>query len=187
MAKILVFAGSARKDSVNKKLAVLAATAAQGAGAEVTHVDLADYPMPLYDGDLEEAEGMPEHAQSLYAIMKEQDAFILACPEYNSSITPLLKNVIDWCSRGPKEDGPLAAYTGKVAGLMSASPGALGGMRGLVTVRSLLSNIGMWVAPSQVVISSAFAAFDDAGLLVEEHQQQKVVGLVNEIMGVLQD
>ena len=182
MAKILVFAGSARKDSINKKLALVAAQVARDAEADVTYVDLADYSMPLYDGDLEEAEGLPENAEKLYAIMKDQDGFILACPEYNSSITPLLKNTIDWCSRGPKEDPPLAAYAGKVVGLMSASPGALGGMRGLVTVRSLLGNIGMWVTPAQVVVSSAYNAFDEDGALTDERQLTKVVGLVNDVI-----
>ena len=129
MIRILTFAGSARRDSFNKKLAALGAAMARELGAEVTLVDLADYPMPLYDGDLEASEGLPQNAVKLRAMMIEHDALLLATPEYNGSITPLLKNTIDWTSRASDDIGMLAGYRGKVAGLMAASPGALGGLR----------------------------------------------------------
>ena len=135
MPRILAFAGSARRDSFNKKLVSAAAEMARELGAEVTVVDLADYPMPIYDGDEESENGHPEASNKLYQLMKEHDGFLVACPEYNSSITPLLKNTIDWVSRTRDAEPPLVAFTGKVVALLSASPGALGGMRGLVHVR----------------------------------------------------
>lgn len=131
MTKILVFAGSTREKSFNKRLALAAANQAKALGAAVTLVDLRDYPMPLYDGDLEEKEGLPEATVRLKAIMKDHDGWLIACPEYNSSITAVLKNTIDWCSRPAEGETMLAAFTGKVVGLLGASPGALGGMRAL--------------------------------------------------------
>ena len=163
--RILVFAGSTRTGSHNKKVARLAARFAEEAGAEVTLIDLRDLPMPLYDGDLESAEGIPANAMQLRRMMMAHDAFLLACPEYNSSITAVLKNAIDWVSRPVPGDPDLVAYKGKVVGLLSASPGALGGLRGLVTVRSILGNIGCIVLPDQVAISKAHEAFDDDGNL----------------------
>ncbi|MBZ0249030.1 MAG: NAD(P)H-dependent oxidoreductase, partial [Burkholderiales bacterium] len=127
MARILVFAGSARRDSLNKKLAREAARFAREAGAEATFVDLDDYPIPLYHGDLEAAEGMPENARKLRALFLAHDALLVASPENNSSVTALLKNTIDWLSRdlgeGRGDDSGLAPWRGKVAGLLAASPG----------------------------------------------------------------
>jgi chromate reductase, NAD(P)H dehydrogenase (quinone) len=150
--KILAFAGSTRADSFNKKLVRVAVEGARQAGAEVTLVDLRDYPMPLYDGDLETEAGMPESAARLKELMKAHDGFLIASPEYNSSITAVLKNTIDWVSRAAPGEEPLAAFDGKAAALMSASPGALGGLRGLVHVRSILGNIGVLVLPDQVAV-----------------------------------
>jgi NAD(P)H-dependent FMN reductase len=128
--KILAFAGSARQDSCNKKLIRYAATLVDAEQAEITVIDLADYRLPLYDQDLEAAQGLPENAKKLKALMRENDAFLISSPEYNSGITPLQKNVIDWCSRPESDDEPaLDCYNGKVIGLMAASPGGLGGMR----------------------------------------------------------
>jgi len=165
MAKILAFAGSARRDSSNKKLVHLAADSARTAGAEVTLIDLADFRMPIYDGDVEESQGLPEASVRLYAMMKAHAGLLLACPEYNSSVTPLLKNTIDWLSRPRPGDAPLAAFGGKVAALISASPGALGGLRGLVHVRAILQNIGVLVVPNQLAVPKAPEAFDEAGKL----------------------
>lgn len=167
MAKILVFAGSARSGSYNKKLVPIAAGAAREAGAEVTEIDLQDFPAPIYDGDLEKESGIPEHAAALKRLMTAHDGFILACPEYNSGITPLLKNVIDWASRA--ENGqPTRAFRGKVALLTSASPGRLGGLRGLVQVRSILTNLGVLVLPEQQAIPHAAQAFEEDGSLADE-------------------
>ena len=170
-AKILVFAGSSRLASFNKKLAALAAAALRAAGAEVTHVDLRDFPMPLYDGDLEASAGIPEQAMRMKGLFNSHDGLLLACPEYNSTITPLLKNTIDWVSRSAPGETPLQCFDGKVASLVSASPGALGGLRGLVHVRAILASIGVLVLPAQLAVSKAGEAFDEAGKLRDAKQQ----------------
>src|SRR5947199_9822957 len=131
--KVLVFAGSTRKGSFNKKLASIAAEDARAAGAEVTHIDLRDLPIPLYDGDLEATEGIPPNGRKLKDLMLSHDAFLIASPEYNSSITGVLKNAIDWASRQSANEQPLECFTGQVVGLCSASPGGLGGLAGLMT------------------------------------------------------
>lgn len=174
--RILAFAGSAKQESLNKKLvaaAAKAAKAAEAAGAEVTLIDLRDYPLPLMDEDLEAAEGVPEPARKLKDLMKAHDGFLLACPEYNSSITPLLKNVIDWCSRREGDEKPLACYQGKAAALLSASPGGLGGLRGLVHVRAILGSIGVLVLPQQFALSGAGTAFDGDGNLADEDARNR--------------
>ena len=148
--KILAFAGSTRTDSLNKKLARAAAAIAGEAGAEVTFVDLRDLALPLYDGDLEEASGLPEGARKLKALLRASDGFLIASPEYNSSVTAVLKNALDWASRAETDDEPpLAAFRGKAAALLSASPGALGGLRGLVHLRAILGNMTR-LCPSRV-------------------------------------
>lgn len=169
--KILAFAGSARKDSFNKKLVNIAAEGAKAAGAEVTYLDFRDLPLPLYDGDLEEAEGLPDNVRRLKALMKAHQGFLISCPEYNSSITPLLKNAIDWASRPEPNEPSLACFKDKVAVLMSASPGGLGGLRGLVHVRAILGNIGVLVLPDQKAIGSAHQAFDENDNLKDESQR----------------
>jgi len=144
----------------------------------VTVLNLKDYPLPLFDQDLEADQGMPENAAKVKQLMQEHDGFLISCPEYNSSITPLLKNTIDWCSRATEEnEPPLSAYQGKTAALMGCSPGALGGLRGLVHVRSILGNIGVHVLPKQVAVGSAFAAFDPEGNLADPKQQESVSNL----------
>lgn len=173
--KILALAGSLRKDSWNKKMVKIAARGAEAAGAEVTFLDLKDYPMPIYDGDIEAAEGLPENAKKLKEIMLAHQGFLIASPEYNSSISAALKNFIDWTSRPttPGEAG-LICYTGKVASIMAASPGALGGLRGLVTVRSILGNIGVIVLPGQIAIAKAHEAFNAEGEINDEKQRESV-------------
>lgn len=160
--KILAFAGSTRKNSFNKLLVKIAANGAQKAGASVTVIDLKDYPLPIFDEDLE-AEGVPENALKLKELMQNHHGFLIASPEYNSSISPLLKNVIDWTSRPYAKQPPLICYTGKVASLLSTSPGALGGIRGLVTVRSILGNINTIVLPEQFVLPFAMENFTSEG------------------------
>ena len=158
--RILAFAGSLRKDSYNKKLVKIAVDAARRAGADVTHLDLKDYPLPIYDGDIEAASGIPEMGLKLKKLFIEHDGLLLSCPEYNSSITGVLKNAIDWVSRPQPGEPGLVAFTGKVASLMSASPGALGGLRGLVHVRSILGNVNVIVLPEQLAVSKAHEAFN---------------------------
>jgi chromate reductase, NAD(P)H dehydrogenase (quinone) len=183
-AKILAFAGSARQDSFNKKLVKIAIAGAKAAGAEVTYLDFRDLPLPLYDGDLETSDGLPENALKLKAMMKAHQGFLIACPEYNSSITPLLKNAIDWASRPQPEEPSLVCFKDKVTVLMSASPGGLGGLRGLVHVRSILGNIGVLVLPDQTAIVNAYQAFDENGNLKDESQQEAIEQLGKKLVAV---
>ncbi len=184
--KILAFAGSTRTASYNKQLVRFAADAARAAGAEVTLVDLRDYPLPLFDGDLEDQQGLPENAKKLKAIFSAHDALLIASPEYNSSITAVLKNTLDWISRGETDDEPaLAAYRGKTAALISASPGALGGLRGLVHLRAILGNIGVIVLPDQVAVPKAHEAFDDKGGLKDERSAKQVTRLAQGLVDFL--
>lgn len=182
--KILAFAGSAREGSYNKKLVRVAADVARGAGAEVTVLDFRDLPLPLFDEDVESRDGAPENARRLKTLLIEHHGILIASPEYNSSISPLLKNAIDWASRPAPGETPLAAFRGKVAALLAASPGALGGLRGLVTVRSILSNIGVIVLPDQVAILKAQEAFDAGGALKDAKQQASVQSLAGGLVGV---
>jgi len=183
--RILAFAGSARKDSYNARLVRIAAEGARSAGADVTVLDLNDYPLPLFDEDLEREDGTPENATKLKKLFLDHDGLLIASPEYNSSITPLLKNTIDWVSRSAEGESPLAAYRGKVAALMAASPGGLGGLRGLVHVRSILSSIGVIVLPDQSAVSRAFEAFDDTGKLKDEKKQSSIEGLGRSVAEML--
>jgi NAD(P)H-dependent FMN reductase len=186
--RILAFAGSARKDSYNGRLVRIAAEGARSAGAAVTTLDLRDYPLPLFDEDLEREQGTPENATQLKQLFLEHDGLLIASPEYNSSITALLKNTIDWVSRPAEGESPLAAFRGKITALMAASPGGLGGLRGLVHVRSILSSIGVIVLPDQVAIPRAFEVFDETGRLKDEKKQSSVEGLgrsVAEMLGKL--
>lgn len=172
--RLIAFAGSARKDSWNRKLAAVAAGMAADAGAEVTRLELGDYPLPIMDEDLESADGIPPNALKLKDLFKAHDGFLVSCPEYNSSITPLLKNTIDWLSRPREGEKPLECFRGKVAGLLAASPGALGGLRGLVTVRSILGNIGTIVVPEQHALAGADKRFGPDGSLSEQGQADAV-------------
>lgn len=183
--RILVFAGSTREGSFNKKLARLAAKAAERLGAQVTYIDLRDHPLPLYDGDLESAHGLPENAKKLKKLMKEHHGFLISAPEYNSSITGVLKNAIDWASRSEPGEAPLLCFTEKFAGLMSASPGALGGLRGLTTLRSILENIGTHVIPLQMALPKAHEAFDADGSLKDPKQQATLEKLVKTLCHLL--
>ncbi len=172
--KILAFAGSTRQDSFNKKLVRIAADGARESGAEVTLIDLRDYPLPLFDQDLEASEGLPENALKLKKLFIEHHGFVIASPEYNSSITPILKNTLDWISRPAPNEAPMAAFQGKVASLVSASPGALGGLRGLVHLRAILGNIGVIVLPDQIAVPKAHEAFEIDGSLKDTQRQASV-------------
>jgi chromate reductase len=173
--KILVFGGSLRRDSFNQKLAAIAADGAREAGAEITLIALRDFPLPVFDQDAEEASGKPEAAARLKAIFREHHGLIIASPEYNSSVTAALKNAIDWVSRADSDDEPmLSALGGKTAVLCAASPGAIGGLRGLVHLRSILGNLGITVLPDQLTLSKAYEAFREDGSLIDEKQAARV-------------
>jgi chromate reductase len=172
--RILAFSGSLREGSFNWQLVRIAAAGARAAGAEVTELRLRDLPLPVYDADLESAQGLPANAVALKDLMRAHDGFLIASPEYNSSLTAALKNAIDWASRKAGDEPPLVAFRGKTAAIMAASPGALGGLRSLVHLRAILGNIHVLVLPDQKVIPHANEAFDEAGALRDSSQQQAV-------------
>lgn len=185
MIKVLAFAGSARQDSWNRKLIKNAVSSAENAGAQVTLIELADYPLALYDGDLEAASGVPENALKLKALFKSHDALLIAAPEYNSSITPLLKNTLDWISREWQGESGLVPYQHKVAAIMATSPGQFGGMRMLPHLRQILNTLGVLVLPTQVSVPSAETAFDEEGKLKStERLDELVAELVRVTTGI---
>jgi len=181
MTRILVFAGSARRDSLNKKLARAAAQFAREAGAEATFVDLDDFPMPLYHGDLEADSGTPANALKLRGMFLAHDALLIASPEHNASMTALLKNTIDWLSRdvgdGKGDAAGLAPWRGKVAGLLAASPGGFGGIRALPHLRQVLSALGVTVLGAQVAVPKAHEAFAADGAIADERVAKSVRAL----------
>ena len=179
--KILAFAGSTRKESYNKKLVKIAVQGARKTGAEVTFLDLRDLPLPLYDGDLEEKEGLPRNARQLKDLMLAHHGFLISSPEYNSGISGVFKNAIDWASRPAPNEPSLACFQNKLASLMSASPGTLGGLRGLVHVRLILSNIGVTVLPTQMAVPKAHEAFLPDGSLKDPKQQAGIEKLGMEL------
>ena len=146
----------------------------------MTHIDLCDYRLPIFDQDEEAANGKPDNARTLKQLMRDHEGLLIASPEYNSSVTAALKNTIDWVSGSDDGDPfplPLVAIRGKVVVLMSASPGALGGLRGLVQLRSILANLGCIVLPDQVAVSKAQEAFTVDGVLVDDRQHQRILAL----------
>lgn len=174
--KILAFAGSIRKDSFNKKILKLAVEGAQKAGAEVTVIDLHDFPLPIYDGDLEASSGLPPSALKLKKMMREHEGLLIASPEYNSSISGVLKNTIDWISRPENAQEPfLDCFNGKTAALISASPSPLGGLRGLVHLKAILGNINVLVLPAQETLSKAHEAFDADGHLTDARKKEAFI------------
>lgn len=178
--KVLVCSGSSRSGSYNGRLASLAAKKLAILDAEVTHLSLRDYPLPLYDGDLEQTDGVPDNARKLHRHFQGQDGIFLACPEYNAGITPLLKNTLDWISR-VKEPGD--AYKGKVFAIGAASPGAFGGMRGLIGMRTILEvGLGAMVLPQMVSVVKAASAFDTHGDLTDERASGQLDRLVDALL-----
>ena len=185
--KLVAFAGATREGSFNKKLVQAAAVEARAAGAEVTYVDLRDYEMPFYDGDLESASGLPEKALALKKIFMDSDGFLIASPEYNSSYSAVLKNTIDWISRpSPGDEKGLSAFRGKYAAIMAASPGMMGGLRMLPHLRDLLLNISVTVIPAMQAVGGASNAFDENGALKDEKQAAGVKNLATQLVGILQ-
>jgi len=182
--KILAFAGSTRKQSFNKKLVCVAADLARQNGAKVTVIDLNDFPLPLFDEDLEASQGFPQNADKLFELFKSHDALLLSSPEYNSSISAVLKNAIDWVSRPRPDEIRMAAFVNKIATLLSASPGQLGGLRGLVHVRSILSSIGVLVLPDQLTLSNAHEAFAEDGLLIDKQTHNRLASAVNNLVSI---
>lgn len=173
--RILAFAGSLRRASCNKKVIMHAAEAARQAGASVTLIDLRDFPLPLYDQEIEDSEGLPANALHLKELMNAHHAFLISSPEYNSSISGVTKNAIDWASRKAAPEEPeLQCFRGKTAALLSASPSFMGGLRGLVHLRAILGNIGVLVIPEQKCIANAYEAFNEQGEFLNPKQKEDV-------------
>jgi chromate reductase, NAD(P)H dehydrogenase (quinone) len=168
--KILVFAGSIRTGSFNARLAAIAAKEIARAEAEVTRISLLDFPLPLYDGDHEARSGAPENAVKLKRMFCAHQGIFIASPEYNASITPLLKNTIDWISRvRENKEPPLSAYRNRVFALGAASNGTYGGMRSIMALRqSLELGCGALVIPEQIAVREASHAFDENDELKDE-------------------
>ncbi len=178
--RLLFFAGSTREGSFNKKLALLARHIAEANGIEAVFVNLKDYSMPLYNGDLEAAEGPPERARAFKALLGEYQGVFITSPEYNSSVTPLLKNTLDWETRvRAKGETGLEVYKSRVFAISGASPGYYGAMRSLLTLRQILEvGIGATVIPQQLALPRASDAFDEDGSLKDKAQQEMLKGVV---------
>ena len=173
--RILVIAGSRRREALSRRVAEACALAVRTAGAEVELIDLDDYPAPLYDGDLEAAAGLPEHVVRLQRRLHASDGLLVVNPEYNGSITPLLKNTLDWCSRPNPADSERSGgkvYAGRAAAVVGSSPGALGGMRVLFHVRDILGYLGMYVIPQQLAVAKAGEAVGADARLRDPAQQE---------------
>lgn len=180
--KVLAFAGSLRQGSLNKKLVKQAARGAEAAGAQVTYVDLRDFDIPVYDGDLEAKVVQPEGGFRLKKLFDEHDGFLLSTPEYNSSIPGALKNVIDWLSRQVQGERVYQQFEGKVCALMSASPGAFGAVRSATTTRAILSHIQTIVIPPSINLPHADQAFNEDGTLKDPKMQARVEKLGRQLV-----
>ena len=172
--RIVVMAGSRRREALSRRVAAACVRALDAAGAEVELVELDDYPAPLYDGDLEAASGLPEAIVRLQRMLHASDGVLVVNPEYNGSLTPLLKNTLDWCSRpnpaDPERSGG-KVYAGRAAAVVGSSPGALGGMRVLFHIRDVLGYLGMQVIPQQLAVGKAGEAVGDDDRLRDAAQQ----------------
>ena len=184
MAKLIAFSGSSRSGSFNQQLVEVAAEGARKAGAEVTVLNLGDFEMPVFNEDQEAKNGVPKDVLKLKQLLINCDGVLIASPEYNSSLSALLKNTIDWVSRPVEGEKPMEGFRGKVAGIMAASPGGLGGLRGLVHLRAILQNIGMIVVPAQHALRNANKAFDESGNLTDEKERSKVHAVGNSVAEV---
>jgi NAD(P)H-dependent FMN reductase len=183
--KLLVFAGSTRQQSFNRRLARVAADAARDAGADTTLLELSDFDIPMYNADLE-ARGTPPDVLRLKQLLWEHPAWVICSPEYNGSYTALLKNTIDWASSPVKGDPAwrdgVKPFRGKVVGMLSASNGALGGLRSQSHLAPLLINLECWLAPRAFALGQAASAFDEHGALVQEAHRQRVHGVVEQVL-----
>ncbi len=182
--RILAFSGSARKDSLNKKLIRVAVAAATAAGGEVTLIDLDDYPMPVYHGDLEIREGVPENGRKLKKLFSDHQGLLISSPENNASMSSLLKNTLDWVSRAADGQNGLVPYQNKVALLLAASPGALGGLRGLVHLRQTLQALTVLVLSEQFALMRAHEQFDATGALTDPKMRASLDGMTRRLVEV---
>ena len=181
--RLLCFAGSTREGSFNRKLASLAHHIATANGIEAVLAELKDYPMPLYNGDLEKAEGPPENARAFKALLSEYQGVFIASPEYNSSVAPLLKNTLDWVSRVRHEgESGLEIFRTRIFAISGASPGNYGGMRSLLHLRQILEiGLGAHVIPQQIAVPRAMDAFEADGSLKDHVLQTHCKNVVEHL------
>ena len=186
--KILVFAGSIRTGSFNARLAALMVKELTLIDADVTHLSLGDYPMPILDADLEARSGPPENALRLKRHFMAHKGIFIASPEYNASVTPLLKNSLDWVSRVREaNEPPLAAYKNRVFAIGGASPGNFAAMRSLMTLRQVLElGCGALVIPDQIAIRDAAHAFDDKDNLRDEGAMRLLKNVAKRLVEITQ-
>ena len=182
--KILAFAGSLRENSYNKRVVKTAIKGAKNAGAEVTYIDLKDYPMPIYNADDHEKNGFPENASKFQRIFGEHNGFLIASPEYNGSLPGGLKNVIDWVSRKSDEYEMVEVFKGKVAAIMTASPGAFGGIRCLGHLRGVLTIMLVNVLPSEIAVAKSAKCLK---VMAEEMTDEKMKGILEDLGESLTD
>lgn len=175
MRKILAIAGSLRKDSYNRRVLKIAADAAREAGAEVTVLDLLDYPMSIYNADIHENVGFDENGAKLQDILAEHDSLLIASPEYNGSLPGGFKNAIDWASRKSDKYKIGEVFNGKTAGIMTASPGSFGGIRCLAHLRGVLTIMGVHVLPKEIAVTFAGDKFDGDGWEMTDEKTKKFI------------
>lgn len=178
--KFLALSGSTRPGSVNTMLAAAMTNRAEGAGADAQQISLKDYPAPLYDPELEGAEGVPQAITDLYDLIASQDAVFIASPEYNGGYTPLLKNTIDWMSRVKSESGH--AFRDPVYSLGAVSPGVQGGVNGLYQLRPTIARLGAIVMPEQVTLGGGASAFGDDGDFTNERTRGLADGQIKRLI-----
>lgn len=184
--RILILVGSQRRESLNQQLAQAAEQQLNALGASCTLINPRLYELPLYDGDLEAASGLPANAIALQRLLTEHDSLLIVSPEYNGLPTPLLINTIDWMSRKSSDFDGMSIFKHKATALLSASPGGLGGMRSLNHVRQLLTNLGAWVIPEQFALGGAASAFADNGTLTDARNAQQLQQIASHLLHFIQ-
>lgn len=182
--RVLVIPGSTRDGSFNRKLAHIGKGALERCAAETNFLDLRELALPLYDGDLEAKTGLPDGAVRLRELLKGHDALMFASPEYNGSLSGVLKNALDWASRPHAGEPGGLPYQGKVAALMAASPGALGGLRALQHLRQVLQSLGVLVLTEQLALPKAGEAFAANGSLKEPRQLETIESIARRLVDV---
>jgi chromate reductase, NAD(P)H dehydrogenase (quinone) len=185
--KILVIPGSLRSGSHNVKLAMAAAYEFAQAGVDVTRISLGDYPLPIYDGDLQTKSGVPKNAVNLKRMMGAHHGVVIVTPEYNSSIPSLVKNTIDWITRvQDPHEGRGQIFREKAFAIAAASEGRLGGTRALAALRLILSACHATVVPNQLALSFADQAYDDMDRLKKEADIEAMKALVRQLIEMSQ-
>ena len=181
--KILVIPGSLRSGSLNARLAAVAASELAQAGAEVTRIALSDFPLPIYDGDLQAKSGVPKHAVNLKRMMSAHHGVLIVTPEYNSSVPALVKNTIDWISRVQDANETRGeVFRERVFAIASASGGRLGGTRALAALRLILSACHATVIPNQLALSFADEAYDEMDRLKNAADSEALKALARQLI-----